>query len=143
MKGRHDSAGRRIQLYVSADIVQINNSSFFNESWPWQRWADWQNDEPPAFPSANYNASTLCHAFTAWQEAVARFTARVIEQTGVDGVRHDGLGGQFAPCKVGKRHVCNIYPKMINLPRQARDKHRENSNEEWRFLKEPFACSHL
>jgi hypothetical protein len=67
----------------------------------------------------------------------------VIEQTGVDGVRHDGLGGQFAPCKVGKRHVCNMYPKMINLPRQARDKHRESSNEEWRFLKEPFARPHL
>ena len=37
--------GRRIQLYVSADIVQINNSTFFNSSWPWQRWADWPTDK--------------------------------------------------------------------------------------------------
>jgi hypothetical protein len=27
----------------------------------------------------------------------------------------------------------HLYKKCITLPRQARDKHRENSKEEWRF----------
>ena len=49
--------GRRIQLYVSSDIVQINNSSFFNSSWPWQRWADWPTAEAPAFP---HRCVSLC-----------------------------------------------------------------------------------
>jgi hypothetical protein len=29
--------------------------------------------------------------------------------------------------------VCHLYIKMMILPRQARDKHRENSKKEWRF----------
>jgi len=80
--------------------VQVNNASFFNESWPWQKWADWPTTSEPAStePAGNYNASTLCHSFQPWQQAVAMFTARVIEQTGVEGVRHDGLGGQVSPC---------------------------------------------
>jgi hypothetical protein len=38
---------------------------------------------------------------------------------------------------VGKRHFlrCHLYIKCIILPRQARDKHRENSKKEWRFLR--------
>jgi hypothetical protein len=37
---------------------------------------------------------------------------------------------------VGKRHfIRHFYIKCIILPRQARDKHRENSKKEWRFLR--------
>jgi ABC-type transport system involved in cytochrome c biogenesis ATPase subunit len=37
---------------------------------------------------------------------------------------------------VGKRHFLrHLYIKCIILPRQARDKHRENSQQEWRFLR--------
>jgi hypothetical protein len=62
--------GRRIQLYVSADIVHLN-STFFNASWPWQQWADWPSTAGPSDPAKNHNASTLCHAFDAWQEQVS------------------------------------------------------------------------
>jgi hypothetical protein len=120
---------RRIQLYVSSDIVQINNSTFFNESWPWQRWADWPTAQAPVFPHSNYNASTLCHAFRAWQEQVALFTSRVIAETGVDGVRLDGLGGQFAPCENPSHHHESIFEnqgtaanvQMARLTREAMD----------------------
>ena len=39
--------------------------------------------------------------------------------------------------EVKKRHFlrCHLYIKCIILPRQARDKHRENSKTEWRFLR--------
>jgi|EP01049_Picozoa_sp_SAG25_P015973 hypothetical protein len=47
----------------------------------------------PPTPARNQNASTLCHAFGRWQDQVATFVARVVAQTGVDGVRLDGLGG--------------------------------------------------
>jgi hypothetical protein len=38
---------------------------------------------------------------------------------------------------VKKRHFlrCHIYRKGIISPRQARDKHREHSKKEWRFLR--------
>ena len=38
---------------------------------------------------------------------------------------------------VKKRHFlrCHLYRKGIILPRQARDKHREHSKKEWRFLR--------
>eukprot|EP01047_Picozoa_sp_COSAG01_P008989 COSAG01_NODE_363_length_18113_cov_45.041690_15_plen_65_part_00 len=52
------------------------------------------NDGRPADPARiHQNASTLCHAFGRWQDQVATFVARVVAQTGVDGVRLDGLGG--------------------------------------------------
>ena len=91
------SMRRRIQLYVSADIVHLN-SSFFNASWPWQRWADWPSAAGPADPAADHDATTVCHAFEPWQRNVAQFTARIVELTGADGVRLDGLGGQSSRC---------------------------------------------
>ena len=94
---------RRIQLYVSADIVHLN-SSFFNASWPWQRWADWPTRAGPSSPAADHNASTLCHAFKPWQRNVAAFSARIVELTGADGVRLDGLGGQHARCTNPSHH---------------------------------------
>jgi hypothetical protein len=37
---------------------------------------------------------------------------------------------------VGKRHFLrHLYIKCMILPRQARDKHMENSNKEWRFVR--------
>jgi hypothetical protein len=38
---------------------------------------------------------------------------------------------------VKKRHFlrCHLYRKGIISPRQARDKHREHSKKEWRFLR--------
>jgi hypothetical protein len=95
--------GRRVQLYVSADIVHLN-SSFFNASWPWERWADWPTSVGPSDPAENHNASTLCHAFNGWQLRIASFTARIIALTGVDGVRLDGLGGSAKPCSNPSHH---------------------------------------
>jgi hypothetical protein len=33
------------------------------------------------------------------------------------------------------RHIYSLFIKCVVLPRQARDKHRENSKKEWRFLR--------
>lgn len=78
--------GRRIQLYVSGDIVHLN-STLFNASWPWTRWAKWGTPLPPSpsVPAKNNGAVSVCHAFEAWQEQVAAFVSRVIAETGVDG----------------------------------------------------------
>ena len=40
---------------------------------------------------------------------MALFTSRVIAETGVDGVRLDGLGGQFAPCENPSHHHESIF----------------------------------
>jgi len=48
---------------------------------------------------------------------------------GIDCEQH----GALARCE--KRHfVRHLYINMHHLPRQARDKHRENSKKEWRFF---------
>ena len=122
--------GRRIQLYVSADIVNVNGDPpFFNSSWPWQKWADWPTPAGPSDPKKNYNASTLCHAFAAWQQQIAKFASRVIALTGVDGVRLDGLGGQYQPCDNKDHHHTSRYEnqgsaanvQIARLTRQAMD----------------------
>jgi hypothetical protein len=47
---------------------------------------------------------------------------------------HTRLRSSGRSCSVGKRHLLrHLYIKCIVLPRQARDKHRENSKQEWRF----------
>lgn len=125
---RVHAMGRRIQLYVSADIVHLH-STFFNSSWPWVKWADWPQVSGPNDPKANYNATTLCHAFDAWQRSVAAFTARIVELTGVDGVRLDGLGGQFSPCYNPAHNHKNVFENqgtaanmlIAKLTREAMD----------------------
>ena len=89
----------------------------FNSSWPWERWADWPTPAGPSDPGKNYNASTLCHAFGAWQRQVAFFTARIVQLTGVDGVRLDGLGGQFEPCDNPSHHHTSPFENQGELPR--------------------------
>ena len=47
---------------------------------------------------------------------------------------HTRLQSSGRSCSVGKRHFLrHLYIKCIVLPRQARDKHRENSKQERRF----------
>jgi len=38
------ATGRKVQLYVSADIAH-RGSSLFNESWPASRWAQWWGED--------------------------------------------------------------------------------------------------
>lgn len=101
---RYDDAGRRVQLYVSADIVNLK-SQFFNATWPWQRWADWPSELGPEKPiGPNHTAATMCHAFSDWKHAVAAFTSRIVQLTGVDGVRLDGLVGGPDTCENPSHH---------------------------------------
>jgi hypothetical protein len=51
---------------------------------------------------------------------------------------YDVATGKEAPLFLRHLHICTC----TILPRQARDKHRENSKKEWRFLRELVATGH-
>ena len=85
------ASGRRVQLYVSADIAH-RGSALFNASWPASRWAQWwgtgpgqrgRQDNLHGGTGFQQNATYICHALQAWQETVARVVARTVADTGV------------------------------------------------------------
>lgn len=85
------ATGRRVQLYVSADIAH-RGSALFNASWPASRWAQWWGTEPGqrgrqdnlhGGTGFQQNATYICHALQAWQETVAGAVARTVADTGV------------------------------------------------------------
>lgn len=101
---RVQSTGRRVQLYVSADIMH-RGSSLFNTTWPASRWAQWWGIDGPDQKNGNggtaygWNATYICHALKEWQETVAGAVARTLAATGCDGVRLDGIGNfHHEPC---------------------------------------------
>jgi hypothetical protein len=75
-------------------------------------------------------------SFESVKAAVQRDAAEALQQLTVYPPGRAALLGD-PTVAVGKRHFlrCHLHIKFIILPRQARDKHRENSKPEWRFLR--------
>ena len=83
------ATGRRVQLYVSADIAH-RGSAIFNPSWPASRWAQWWGMGPGqrgqqrnlhGGTGFQQNATYICHALEAWQQTVADAVARTVAAT--------------------------------------------------------------
>ena len=117
---RVHATGRKIQLYVSGDIAH-SGSRLFNASWPASKWAQWweasgphQSNHPADGPAFHEHASYMCHAFEAWQTAVAEAVARTARLSGCDGFRLDGLGNfHHAPCYNTAHNHSNPYSNQV------------------------------
>eukprot|EP00040_Diaphanoeca_grandis_P021494 m.114544 g.114544 ORF g.114544 m.114544 type:complete len:371 (-) comp28360_c2_seq2:976-2088(-) len=101
---RVQESGRRVQLYISGDIIH-RGSALFNKTWTATTWAQWWSVSGPAQNNKNggdgyeWNVTYACHAYTPWQQTVAAVVSRTIAATGCDGVRLDGIGNfHHAPC---------------------------------------------
>jgi hypothetical protein len=58
------------------------------------------------------------------------------EEDAADGASREVRGGGLTETGCETRHfLSHLYINTNFLPRQARDKHRENSKKEWRFLR--------
>jgi hypothetical protein len=92
------AAGRRVQLYISADIVHRGSRLFDSASgWTSSRWAMWWNktsvhqDDGNGGGAINQNATYMCHALERWKTTVANAVSRTVRDTSCDGVRLDGI----------------------------------------------------
>ena len=98
---RVQNSGRRVQLYLSADVVH-SGSGLFTEQMPASTWAQWWGRDGPdqqAGAAASQHAVEMCHAYSAWQRTIADAVERTLNETGADGVRLDGVvNGHLYPC---------------------------------------------
>ena len=98
---RVQNSGRRVQLYLSADVVH-SGSGLFTEQMSSSEWAQWWSRDGPgqkAGAAASQHAVEMCHAYNAWQRTVADAVERTLNETGADGVRLDGVvNGHLYPC---------------------------------------------
>ena len=91
---RVQASGRRVQLYLSADVVHLG-SGLFTKRLTVGQWAQWWDRYGPGQQGtavAAHEAVEMCHAFPLWQRTVADAVSRTMNATGADGIRLDGVG---------------------------------------------------
>jgi len=88
--------GLHVTLYVEGYIV--HNESELAKSGKAAEWAVMNRDgtQPPHYTKQNF--SHMCPGAKGWQDHLAATAARLLRETGADGIRLDSLGFHFNPC---------------------------------------------
>ncbi len=106
--------GRRITLYVEGLIVPEESELF--EHLPAVRdWVVINSDGPT---NGNYTRQGLLHMCPGsgeWQDHLAAMCARLMRESGIDGIHIDSLGYYFWPCHNPKHHHASPFDYNLRV----------------------------
>ncbi|HOZ46228.1 MAG TPA: DUF6259 domain-containing protein [Candidatus Hydrogenedentes bacterium] len=94
--------GLHTTLYVEGYIV--SRESDLAKTGKAERWAVMQKDGTRTGPYVNQGFAHMCPGCVEWQDHLAESVARLLRETGADGVRLDSLGFYYLPCYNPEHH---------------------------------------
>ncbi|MEI6580490.1 MAG: DUF6259 domain-containing protein, partial [Eubacteriales bacterium] len=89
--------GKRVTLYVEGLIVP-GESDLFEEKPEAKDWIYLDSDGKSEGSYTNQNFVHMCCGSVGWQDHLAEMCARLMRETGVDGIRLDSFSYYFWPC---------------------------------------------